>query len=138
MTQADDDAHPARRGHDAASPRVMLHADLDAFFASVEQLDHPEWRGRPVLVGGRGPRSVVAAASYEARRHGCRSAMPMAQALRLCPGAIVAPPRDIHGFVALEDGTWGVTVVNGPYKPERHYYRPEDGTYEIRRQRNAR
>jgi len=93
MTQADDDAHPARRGHDVAWPRVILHADLDAFFASVEQLDHPEWRGRPVLVGGRGPRSVVAAASYEARRHGCRSAMPMAQALRLCPSAIVAPPR---------------------------------------------
>ena len=76
-----------------AWPRVILHADLDAFFASVEQLDHPEWRGRPVLVGGRGPRSVVAAASYEARRHGCRSAMPMAEALRRCPQAVVAPPR---------------------------------------------
>ena len=93
MAPVGDDADPDPRWGDAAWPRVILHADLDAFFASVEQLDHPEWRRRPVLVGGRGPRSVVAAASYEARRHGCRSAMPMAQALRLCPDAIVAPPR---------------------------------------------
>ncbi len=93
MAPVGDDAGPDPQGGDAAWPRVILHADLVAFFASVEQLDHPEWRRRPVLVGGRGPRSVVAAASYEARRHGCRSAMPMAQALRLCPDAIVAPPR---------------------------------------------
>jgi DNA polymerase-4 len=73
--------------------RTILHADLDAFFASVEQLDRPEWRGRPVLVGGSGPRAVVAAASYEARRFGCRSAMPMRSALRMCPEAIVARPR---------------------------------------------
>ena len=66
---------------------------MDAFFAAVEQLDHPQWRGKPVLVGGSGPRSVVATASYEARAFGCHSAQPMAIALRRCPNAIIAPPR---------------------------------------------
>ncbi|MHC4140834.1 MAG: DNA polymerase IV, partial [Planctomycetota bacterium] len=73
--------------------RAILHVDMDAFFASIEQLDHPELRGRPVLVGGEGRRGVVAAASYEARAFGCHSAQPMAVAKRNCPQAVVVPPH---------------------------------------------
>lgn len=70
--------------------KCFLHVDLDAFFASVEQLDHPEWRGKPVIVGGLPgePRSVVSTASYEARKFGVHSAMPVSMAYRLCPKGI--------------------------------------------------
>ncbi|MBR4463234.1 MAG: DNA polymerase IV, partial [Treponema sp.] len=73
---------------------VFLHIDLDAFFASVEQLDHPEWRGKPVIVGGKpgDRRSVVSTASYEARKFGVHSAMPIVQAVKLCPQGIY-----VHG-----------------------------------------
>src|SRR5579883_2173590 len=74
-------------------PRALLHVDMDAFYASVEQRDQPALRGQPLIVGGHPTRGVVLAASYEVRPFGVRSAMPMVQALRLAPRAVVVPPR---------------------------------------------
>jgi DNA polymerase-4 len=73
--------------------RIIVHADMDAFYAAIEQLDDPRLRGRPLLVGSDSARGVVLTASYEARSSGAGSAMPMQRARRLCPDALVVPPR---------------------------------------------
>ena len=91
--------------------RHILHADLDAFYAAVEQLDNPELRGKPVLVGGRPEdRGVVATASYEARRFGVRSAMPMRSAVRLCPQGIIVQPR-FDRYREVSDQVMGIFHV---------------------------
>lgn len=113
-TIADGSSVPERwmaGGHEGGAPagadsergaRWVMHLDMDAFFASVEQLTRPTLRGRPVLVGGSGGRGVVAGASYEARVFGARSAMPMHQARRLIgPSGVVVPPRGaVYGKVS--------------------------------------
>jgi DNA polymerase-4 len=93
--------------------RIIVHADMDAFYAAVEQLDRPELRGKPLLIGGTGPRSVVATASYEARPFGVGSAMPMGLALRKCPQAIVVPPR-LARYAEVSDRIMSVFATFSP------------------------
>jgi DNA polymerase IV len=93
--------------------RLIGHLDMDAFFAAVEQLDEPSYRGKPVIVGGLGPRGVVSTASYEARRYGVGSAMPTAKARKLCPNAVYLPPR----FSRYREISDRVLAIIGEYTP---------------------
>ena len=95
-------------------PRVIAHADMNAFYASVEQLDNPELRGKPVSVGGSSGRGVVTSASYEARPFGVRAAMPTAQARRLCP------QRD-EVVMLIDDYRRGLVPLVVPTAAFRHY-----------------
>ncbi|KAB2898822.1 MAG: DNA polymerase IV, partial [Kofleriaceae bacterium] len=94
--------------------RTILHVDLDAFFASVEQRDDPSLRGKPVIVGGSRRRGVVAAASYEARTFGVFSAMSMAEALRRCPHAIVVR----HHMDRYAEASRGFFRILDDFSPE--------------------
>lgn len=94
--------------------RTILHVDLDAFFAAVEQRDNPDLRGKPVLVGGSARRGVVAACSYEARKFGIHSAMPMAEALRRCPHAIVIS----HHMDRYAEASEHFFKILGDYSPD--------------------
>jgi DNA polymerase-4 len=93
--------------------RKIIHLDMDAFFASVEQRDNPELRGRPVAVGGARERGVVAAASYEARQFGVRSAMPSVTALRKCPELLFVPPR----FAVYKEVSRQIRAIFAEYTP---------------------
>ena len=108
-------ASPPPSADDTAAPglRKIIHVDMDAFFASVEQRDNPELKGKPVAVGGAGGRGVVAAASYEARKFGVRSAMPSVTAKRLCPDLIFVKSR----FDAYKEASRQIRRVFEHYTP---------------------
>lgn len=110
MAQGDDSIGDT---DEAQGLRKIIHVDMDAFFASVEQRDNPELRGRPVAVGGAGGRGVVAAASYEARKFGVKSAMPGVTARRLCPDLLFVP----HRFDAYREASRQIREIFLHYTP---------------------
>jgi DNA polymerase-4 len=107
------DSDESESGGDSRGLRKIIHVDMDAFFASVEQRDNPDLRGKPVAVGGAGGRGVVAAASYEARKFGVRSAMPSVTAKRLCPDLIFVR----HRFDAYKEASRTIRKIFEHYTP---------------------
>src|SRR6202011_1127462 len=142
MLAQDNDRDRARsttedpNGHVSDEPtrqRKIIHIDMDAFYASVEQRDNPELRGKPVAVGGSRERGVVAAASYEARAFGVRSAMPSVSAKRKCPELIFVKPRfDVYKAVSHQ-----IRAIFAEYTPLieplslDEAYRSEEHTSEL-------
>src|SRR4029077_808975 len=117
-----------------AEPRRIIHIDMDAFYASVEQRDNPALRGLPVAVGGSpAGRGVVAAASYEARAFGVRSAIPMSRAVRLCPSLVVVPP-DFAKYRAVSNAVFAifrsVTPLVEPLSLDEAYLDVTDNAWE--------
>ena len=111
---ADTDGTHAESAIPSDAPRVFIHVDMDAFFAAIEQRDHPEWRGKPVVVGAPpDQRGVVSTASYEAREYGIHSAMPSSEAGRRCPHAIFVPPD----MVRYEQVSAQVFAIFNRYTP---------------------
>ena len=110
-----------------AEQKVYFHVDLDAFFASVEQRDHPEYRGKPLIIGVVGPRSVVSTCSYEARRFGVHSAMPTTQAYRLCPQGIFIP-GDMHLYSRVSKQ---VMAILREYAPVMHQVSVDEASLDM-------